>query len=160
MSRHFFALVAALTLIVVPALIMSCTDDDIATTPSPPFLFTDMIISKNITPRPGTTLKVGDSVTVRFQVDYTLATSDDNTKSTLGIFGDIYSEDVNSAITLLDTLSSRPPGLTSAGGVVARTMRFKVPADARTVTLEAYIDTIPAAGFTLRLDSQSWNVVP
>jgi len=138
--------------------VVSCTKDEIPATPSAPFLFTSLKIAKTVTPVPGTAMTANQSYVVRFVVDYTLAPQDEGQKASRGIFADVYSEDGAGAVTLLATKPSIVPGLTAASGAVADSFNFTVPAGARFVTLEAYIDTIPAASFVLTLDDKSWPV--
>ena len=134
----------------------SCTKNDIPSTPSSPFLFTSLKIAKTLTPVPRTAMAANQSYVVRFLVDYTLAPEDERQKSARGIFADVYSKNAAGAVTVLVSLPST--GLTASSGVVAESLNFTVPAGAVTVTLEAYIDTIPAASFVLALDDKSWPV--
>ncbi|MEW6511255.1 MAG: hypothetical protein AB1428_09880 [Bacteroidota bacterium] len=144
-------------LIGLALLIGSCTEDEIPSTPSPPFLFTGLRIARSITPVPGTPLSVGQH-TVRFEVDYTLAPEEDRQKSTFAVFADVFSRDAGGNVTVLASLQN-PPALKLSGAAVPESLSFTVPAGARTVVLEAYIDTIPAAGFVVTIDTtQAWPV--
>lgn len=159
MSRLNLTLLVPGILLGVGMLVASCTKDDIPTTPSSPFLFTSVDVGKTTTPVPTTVMRPGQTYTVRFQVNYTLAPQDEVTRSRLAVFADIFSRDVNNAVTVLRATPTTRPALAAAGGVVADSLSITVPLNARVVRLEAYLDTIPAAGFVLRIDTtQSWPV--
>lgn len=136
----------------------SCTKDDVPSTPSSPFLFTNLKIAKTLTPVPGTAMAANQSYIVRYLVDYTLAPEDERQKSNRGIFADVYSKNAAGAVTVLASMPTTVPGLTASSGAVPESLNFTVPAGAVSVTLESYIDTIPTASFVLTLDDKSWPV--
>jgi hypothetical protein len=160
MPRTFVRAHAGILLALL-ALGVGCTKDDIPSSPSPPFLFTSMIIGKTTTPTPGTTLHPGQTVTVRFEVDYTLAPTDEATRARLGfamLSGVLSSKDSVTADTTLALPTGPSPSLASSAGTFSQTMSFKVPAGSKRIFVVAFIDTLPSAGAVLRIDSQSWPV--
>jgi hypothetical protein len=143
------------------ALAAGCTKDDIPSSPSPPFLFTSMIIGKTTNPVPGTTLHPGQTVTVRCEVDYTLAPADEATRARLGfgvLSGVLSSKDSVNADTVLVGVPTAPPTLTASAGTVPQTVTFKVPVGSKRIFVVAFIDTLPSTGSVLRIASQSWPV--
>jgi hypothetical protein len=143
------------------ALGAGCTKDDIPSSPSPPFLFTSMIIGKTTTPAPGTTLHPGQTITVQCEVDYTLAPVDEATRARLGfglLSGVLSSKDSVTADTVLVGAPAAPPVLSTSAGTIPQTMTFKVPTGSKRIFVVAFIDTLPSTGTVLRIDSQSWPV--
>ena len=137
----------------------SCTKDDIPATPSSPFLFTSVKIGKSMSPAQGSTLTATQTYTVRYSLNYTLAPNEERQKSNIGIFADVYSRNATGAVTVLASTPTTVPGLTIGAGAPAESLTFTVPAGAKTVVLEGYLDTIPTTGFVISLDStQSWPV--
>jgi hypothetical protein len=148
-------------LLALLALGVGCTKDDIPSSPSPPYLFTSMIIGKTTTPVPGTTLHPGQTVTVQCEVDYTLAPVDEATRARLGfglLSGVLSSKDSVSADTVLVSAPAAPPVLAASAGTIPQTMTFKVPAGSKRIFVVAFIDTLPSTGTVLQIDSQSWPV--
>jgi len=156
MKRSFFRPLSLLLCLGTAGLVGSCTDDSIPTSPSPPFLFSQLEISKDTSPIPGTTMSQGLH-TVRFSVAYTLAPQDDKGRATLGLFAFAVSTDAKDSVSVLQTLPSTR-SLTSSGGTIADTLRFTVPPGALSVTVGALIDTLPFNTSPLLFDSQSWRV--
>lgn len=135
-----------------------CSKDDIPSTPSPPFLFTSMIIGKTTSPTPGTTLQVGQTVTARFEVDYTLAPADDAGRAKLAILSGVVSRNAAGVETVVVGAPAAPPVLTASAGAVPQTLTFTVPTGSKRIFIVAFIDTLPSANAVLRLASQSWPV--
>jgi hypothetical protein len=137
----------------------SCTKDDIPATPSSPFLFTSVKISKFTSPGQGSTLTANQNYTARFSVNYSLSADEERQKTTIGIFADVYSRNAAGTVTVLASSPTTVPGLTVGAGAPPESLSFTVPVGAKTVVLEAYLDTIPSSGFVISLDStQSWPV--
>lgn len=135
-----------------------CSKDDIPSTPSPPFLFTSMIIGKTTSPIPGTTLHPGQTVTVQFEVDYTLAPADDAGRAKLGLLSGVVSRNAAGVDDIIVFAPTAPPVLPATAGAVPQTLTFTVPAGSKRIFIVAYIDTLPSAGTVLRLDTQDWPV--
>jgi hypothetical protein len=148
-------------LLAVLAFAAGCAKDDIPSSPSPPFLFTSMIIGKSTTPAPGTTLHPGQTVTVNFEVDYTLAPGVDASRALkpLGLLsGVLSSKDSVNADTVLVGAAAAPPVLPASAGAIPQSMTFKIPTGSKRIFVVSFIDTLPSAGSVLRIDSQSWPV--
>jgi len=134
----------------------SCTKDDIPSTPSPPFAFTDMVIGKTTTPTPGTAMTKTQNYTVRFQVAYTLNAASERFRNSLNLFADAYTYNTDSTFTSIGNLQQS--ALPAAGGAIAESLSFTVPTNAEFVYIEAYIDTIPFSNPVLLIDTQFWTV--
>ena len=107
----------------------SCSQDDIPVTPPPPFLFTDVAISKFVTPAPTTFLHPGVSYTTHFSVNYTLSPDIDAQRNLYGVFAEVDSYDSKGAfLAVLGTSRNPPPLLGAAGGTVSDSIKFTVPA--------------------------------
>lgn len=134
----------------------SCSKDTIPTTPSPPFLFSDLRLLKTTTPAPGTTLSKGQNVTVYLHSAYTLEPGNDVQRANLAVIADAFYLDATDTLRFL-TLTQGPP-LGATSGVVAETLKFTVPQAALSVTVFAFVDTIPYANPVISYDSQEWPV--
>lgn len=71
--------------IILGVLLSSCKEDDIPATIAGPFLLTNLVIGKTVSPPTDSTLAIGDSVTFNFQVGYTLAPGGVAPTDSLGI---------------------------------------------------------------------------
>jgi hypothetical protein len=158
MSLARYTVPPVLLVVGIALILGGCKEDDIPATPDPPFLFTEMILSNGVTPDPSKTLAVGQNVTTSFQINYTLSPQDDQGRSKLALFADVYSENATGIITSLTPFPGTPVALTSSGGVVSKTLTFTVPTGARFVTVEAFLDTVPFSNPVLKLDSRTWTV--
>ena len=124
----------------------SCSKDDIPTTPPGPFLFTDVAVSKFVTPPTTSVLHPNTSYVVRFSVNYTLDPDTDAHRSLYAVYADIAEFDAkDSLIQAIGFIPSPPPALTAASGVISDSISFKVPASGT-----PYIRLI--AGIALRTD--------
>jgi hypothetical protein len=117
-----------------------------------------MIIGKTTSPTPGTRLQVGQTVTVRFEVDYTLAPGDDAGRAKLGLLSGVLSRNGAGVDTVLVGAPTAPPVLPASAGAIPQTLTFKVPAGSKRIFIVAFIDTLPSVNTVLRLDSQDWPV--
>lgn len=133
-----------------------CTKDDIPSTPSPPFVATDLLIGKTTSPTPRTALNKNQNYAVRFQVAYTLDAASDRFRNSLNLFADAYTYNTDSTFTTIGNLQQS--ALPAAGGAVAESLSFTVPSNAEFVYIEAYIDTIPFSNPVLLIDTQFWTV--
>jgi hypothetical protein len=107
---------------------LSCSKDDIPTTPPPPFLFTNVQVSKSVSPPVTQVLTQGTSYVARFDVAYTLSAADDAQRSTWEVLAVVNSHDANgNFLAVIGSLAYTPPLLTSAGGVVTDSIGFAVP---------------------------------
>jgi len=126
---------------------LSCSKDDIPTTPPPPFLFTGVAVSKFVTPPTTGVLHAGTAYVARFAVDYTLAPDIDAARSQYALYADVATFD--SSDNLLHVVGFGPnpaPGLTSSSGAIADSVSFTV-----TAADTPYIRVI--AGIALKTDS-------
>ena len=155
MIRSFFRPLSLLLCTGSALLIGSCKEDSIPTTPSPPFLFSDLKFSKDTSPPPGTNMSLGVH-TVRFSVAYTLAPQDDRGRGTLQLLAFAVSTDAKDSISVLQT--TVPRTLTSSGTIITDTLRFTIPAGALSVTVGALIDTLGINASPLLFDSEFWPV--
>jgi hypothetical protein len=125
----------------------SCSKDDIPTNPPSPFLFTDVAISKFVTPSTTNVLHPGTLYVARFSVNYTLAPDIDAQRSQYGVFADVASFDANdNLLQVLGGVPLPPQALTTAAGAVSDSISFTVP-----VSGSPFIRII--AGIALRTDS-------
>ncbi len=158
MSRSHLRLLSVALLIGCVIIVGSCTKDDIPVTPAGPFLFTNLRIAKTLTPVPGNNLTRSTLYKVKFVVDYTLAPNDELQKANRGILADVYFQDTTGTVTVLSTMPTAMLTLLPTAGAIAESLTFTVPANKGSVTLEAYIDTIPSVSFVLTLDDKTWPV--
>jgi hypothetical protein len=160
MNRSYYKSLSLVLCLAAAGLLGSCTDDSIPSSPSPPYLFSDLRISKNISPVPGTTMSRGSNVTLRFEVAYTLGPGHDAMFNKLAIFADAYSSDSTGAfLAVLKSLGATPPALNSVSTVAAESLNFTVPQNARFITLETYIDSLPPlTNFVVSIDTKVWPV--
>jgi hypothetical protein len=107
----------------------SCSKDDIPTTPPPPFLFSNVQVSKNVAP-PATKLLVhGTPYVAKFDVAYTLDPSDDARRTTLQVSAVVNSHDANGIfLAVIGRLAFIPPTLSAPSGVFSDSIAFTVPA--------------------------------
>ena len=108
---------------------LSCSKDDIPTTPPPPYLFTDVAVSKFLTPSPVSPLHPGQAYVARFVVDYTLDPTVDAAKSQYALYADVATFDANdSLLHVVGFGPNPPPGLTASSGAVSDSIAFTVAA--------------------------------
>ena len=107
----------------------SCSKDDIPTTPPPPFLFTNVQVSKNVSPPPTKILVHGVSYVAKFDVAYTLDPADDARRATLQVSAVVNSHDANGdLLAIIGRLPFIPPTLSAPSGVFSDSIAFTVPA--------------------------------
>jgi hypothetical protein len=120
--------------------VLSCSKDEIPTTPPSPFLFTGVQVSKFVTPSAATILQKGRSYIAKFDVAYTLSPADDAQRSSLEVMAVVSSHDANgSFLSVIGSLAYTPPQLTAAGGVVTDSIGFTVPSNASFISVGAGI---------------------
>jgi hypothetical protein len=78
-----FKLLFLFVLLGVLAFVLACSETEIPNTPEEPFLLSLINISSDLTPRPFTTLSVGQSLTFSFKVSYTLAPQEASNRGNL-----------------------------------------------------------------------------
>jgi hypothetical protein len=108
---------------------LSCSKDDIPTTPPPPFLITYVAVSKFVSPPTTTILHRDSTYLIRFSVDYTLNPDTDANRSLFTVFADV--AEFAEADTLVDVIGFIPfpfPDLTASSGTVTDSILFTVPA--------------------------------
>ncbi|HEX7573514.1 MAG TPA: hypothetical protein VF514_10495 [Bacteroidota bacterium] len=119
----------------------SCSKDDIPTTPPSPFLFTNVEVSKFVTPPATQRLTHGNSYVARFDVAYTLSPTDDAQRNNLQVLAVVNSYEANGTLTVIGSLAFTPPPLTAPGGVVSDSIGFTVPAAASFISVGARVVT-------------------
>jgi hypothetical protein len=139
---------------------VSCSKDDIPTTPSSPFLFTDVAVSKFVVPPATDVLHPNQTYVARFSVNYTLSPADDAQRGTLAVFATIDSHDANgNFIAIVGNLAFTPPPLTAPGGIVADSITFTVPGTgASFISVEAGVGTIANNTYTNSRIGPYWSV--
>lgn len=135
---------------------VSCSKDDIPTTPSPPFL-TGVTVSKTLSPTGGTTLTKTVAYPARFDVLYTLSPADYARRDSLAVFAGIFSVDVNGHDSLLAALPTNPP-LTSISSAVAVSLNFTVPSGASYISVVGVVGFIATDSVLAYFELPSWNV--
>lgn len=118
---------------------MSCSKDDIPTTPPSPYLFSDIAISKFVSPPLTANLHPATQYVARFNVDYTLDDTTNAKRNLYGVFAQVNSHSANGAfLAVLATLPYTPQTLAGPAGTVADSITFTVPATgASFVSVEA-----------------------
>lgn len=139
---------------------LSCSKDDIPTTPPPPYLFSDIAISKFVSPPLTDTLHPGTQHVARFNVDYTLDDTTYGKRNLYGVFAQVNSHSANGAfLAVLATLAYAPQTLTGAAGSVADSITFTVPATgASFVSVEAGLGLRTDGTFTFGRIGPYWIV--
>jgi hypothetical protein len=135
---------------------VSCSKDDIPTTPPSPYLFTDIAISKFVSPPLTDTLVHGKLYVTRFNVDYTLDDTTNAKRALYGVYAQVNSHAANgSFLAVIGTLAFTPQTLTGPAGTVADSIAFTVPASGA-----SYISV--EAGLGLRTDGtfNFWRIGP
>jgi hypothetical protein len=123
---------------------VGCSNDALPVTPSAPFLLDQMIINKDITPAPLTTLTRGAHYTARFDVSYTLSQASLDYVLANNLKVDVAAYTLHGgSVTILGSAPAFT--IASASAVFHDSVAFTVPATTDTVYMEAYVLT-PGGG--------------
>ncbi len=138
----------------------SCSKDEIPTNPPSPFLFTDVAISKFVSPPATSSLHPGSSYVARFTVDYTLAPDIDAQRSQNAVFAEVESYDANfNFLATIGSLAFTPQALAGPGGAVSDSIGFTVPASgAAFIIIEAGIGLRTSGTFSSGRFGPFWSV--
>jgi hypothetical protein len=138
----------------------SCSKDDIPTTPSSPFFFTDVAISKFVSPPATNALHPSVAYVTRFAVNYTLAPDIDANRSQYGVFAEVNSYDANfNYLATLGTIAFTPQVLAGPSGAVSDSIAFTVPASgASYIFIEAGIGLRTSGTFSGGRFGPYWSV--
>jgi len=126
---------------------LSCSKDDIPTSPPPPYLFTGVAISKFVSPSPDAAMHAGQGYVVRFVVDYTLDPAVNAQRGLYAIYADVATFDSSdNLVHVVGFGPNPPPALTASSGAVTDSISIAVAA-----TDTPYVRVI--AGIALKTDS-------
>jgi hypothetical protein len=157
--RQFHRILCALPVLFAAAgLLVGCEEEDNPATPAPPFLFSNLTLSKETLPRPGTFLSVGQNVLLRYKVSHTLNSGDNAQQSNMAVFVNIFGRDAVGNVISIGGAPDRTVTPLEVSNVVQDSIPFVVPAGVAGVFVEAFLDTLPFANPVVALDSQSWPV--
>jgi hypothetical protein len=160
MSRPVHTLSLLVILAGIGLLNVRCTNDEIPSILSPPFLRTDLAFTKSTTPTPGTMLARGRSYTVRFQVAYTLNGTLDKSRDSLTIVSAMFF-DTGAQDTLLALSQNFPNPLHTSSGVITDSLTFTTPGTTGAVYLYPYLfflDATLVPTNTYTTNSQTWSI--
>ena len=121
-------MVLAATLVAV-----RCSKDDIPTTPNPPFIITDVAISKFVDPPPAGGLAHSQTIKLRFDVNYTLSATDDARRANLSVAVAAFRTDVDSVIGFTSFVPA------TSGGTVHDSLIITVPTTLTQVQLDGAV---------------------
>ncbi|MFQ5750546.1 MAG: hypothetical protein ACE5HI_00995 [bacterium] len=93
MIRKNISLYISVVFVGAFAFIFACSDDHIPNSPNEPFLFTDIEISNDVIPIPGTIFTAGQLVSFDFKVAYTLAPEEVKKRDDIVLFIDFLAFD-------------------------------------------------------------------
>jgi hypothetical protein len=145
-------------LVAAAGLLVGCEEEDNPATPAPPFLFSNIALSKESMPRPGTPLSVGQNVLLRYKVSHTLNNGDNAQQSDMAVFVNIFGRDPAGNVVSIGGAPDRTISPLAVSNVLQDSIPFIVPAGLAGVFVEAFLDTLPFANPVVALDSQSWPV--
>ncbi|MCK5571288.1 MAG: hypothetical protein KAJ12_00945 [Bacteroidetes bacterium] len=145
-------LVGALTLLV------SCEDESVPTSPPPPFLFTDLLLSKETSPTPSTPLSEGQDVLLLYKASYTLNPGDNAQQANLALFVNVFGQAPDGSIVGIGQFPNHMFSPLVVSDIVRDSIPFVVPQGVSTVFVQAFLDTLPFANPVIALDNQSWPV--
>jgi len=139
-------------------LVGGCTEEDLPTTPPPPFLFTALTLSSDTQPRPGTVLTQGQAVQLRYGVSYTLDTVMFRQHDQLAIFVNVFGLAPDSSTVNIGAFPDRQFTADLQGEFRGDSLSFTVPSGITQVWVEAFLDTIPFSNPVVALDRLIWPV--
>jgi len=148
-ARALLALVSIVSL--------SCTDEDLPSTPEQPFLRTAVELTRGVQPLPETPIQAGQSVRIRYGIAYTLAPVEARMPN-LALYVSVYGLNQQDSLLVIGTLPNKEYPLAAASGLTIDSLQITVPNQAVSVTLEAFIDTIAFSNPVLEISRTSWPV--
>ncbi|HUI09512.1 MAG TPA: hypothetical protein VL221_04240 [Bacteroidota bacterium] len=146
MQRARSGSVRLVVVLAVALTAVRCSKDDIPTTPAPPFIITEVAISKFVNPPATTALKAGTIQKIRFDVNYTLASEDDARRANLSVIVAAFRTDVD---TIVGSVSFVPTG---SGGTVPDSLIANIPSGVTELQLDGAViysplDTVVAFSY-------------
>ena len=135
-----------------------CTEEDLPTSQTPPFLFTALTLSSDTQPRPGTALTQGQAVQLRYGVSYTLDATMYRQHDQLAIFVNVFGVAADSSTVNIGAFPDRQFSLDLQGEFRGDSLSFTVPSGITQVWVEAFLDTIPFSNPVVALDRLIWPV--
>jgi len=145
-------------LFVAAGLFVGCEEEDNPATPPPPYLFSNIALSKYTTPRPFTFLSTGQNVLLRYGVSHTLNDGDNAQQSNMAVFVNIFGRDAAGNVVSIGAAPDRMITPLEVSSVAQDSIPFVVPQGVVGVYVEAFLDTLPFANPVVALDSQIWPV--
>jgi len=124
---------ARLVILLAALAAVRCSKDDIPTTPNPPFIITDVAISKFVTPATTGTLTQKQIIKIRFDVNYTLSAADDARRANLSVAAAAFRTDLDSVIAFTSFVPA------ASGGTVHDSLTLTVPAALTEVQLDGAV---------------------
>lgn len=146
--------------VIVAALVVAsgCSDEELPSSPPPPFLFTSLALSSDALPRPGTPLQVGQEVRLQYGVAFTLDPAMFEQRTQLAVFVNVFGVDANDNSVNIGDFPDRQFTPELQGANQLDTIAFTVPAGITQVWVEAFLDTIPFSNPVVALDRLIWPV--
>ena len=135
-----------------------CSQEDLPSSPPPPFLFTSLSLSSDTQPRPGTPLAAGQSVRLRYGVSYTLDPATFEQRTQLGIYVNVFGVDAQNNSVNIGAFPDREFTPDLQGATRPDTISFAVPVGITQVWVEAFLDTMPFSNPVVALDRLIWPV--
>jgi len=139
-------------------LLAECSSDSIPSSPSGPFLFTQLKIGKDAVPAPGTFLTRGQNVVLHLNVSYTLTPEETAFRDSLALYIQAFGRDSTHA--LISVGSPRDSILLGSAtkNILPDSLSISVPQNVVLVTVEAFIDSIPFTNPVAAIDTLAWPV--
>ena len=126
--------IAGLVIVLAAAVAaLRCSKDDIPTTPKPPFIITDVAISKFVDPPATTGLTRNQIQKLRFDINFTLSASDDARRANLSVAAAAFRTDLDSVIAFTSFVPA------ASGGTVHDSLIINVPGTATEVQLDGAV---------------------
>lgn len=153
--RGFFPL---MLIAAVAAILASCKQEELPATPSSPFLFNGIRIQKDLVPVAETVLHPGQQAKVHYSVAYTLDPSQAAMRNNLRLFVTLYGIKATDSLLGIGTFPNATHPLPQDGGVITDSITLTVPTNAARVNIEAFLDTLPTAGYVIEIHELGWPV--
>lgn len=149
---------AMVALLAGALMLAGCEDDAIPTFAPPPYLFSNISITKACDPAPGSAVRPGSTVNLRFSVAYTLDPDDLQNRANLGMYINLFARTATDSIVSIGGFPDKILPLSEQGGVLRDSLQFTLPPGIARLTMEAFLDSLPFANPVISLDSQNWPV--
>ena len=135
-----------------------CSDEELPSSPPPPFLFTSLALSSDAQPRPGTPLRAGQEVRLQYGVAFTLDPATFEQRAQLAVFVNVFGVDADDNSVNIGDFPDRQFTPELQGANQLDTIAFTVPTGITQVWVEAFLDTIPFSNPVVALDRLIWPV--